>query len=376
MMNGDGFFALAAALLTISGFSHAQAEVQIGVAAPLTGHYAWSGDHVVRGSQTAIEDLNAAGGVLGQPLEPIVVDDFCDPEQAVAAAHKLVADGVPFVVGHQCSGAAIPASEIYEEAGVILISPAATNPRLTERGLRYTFRTSGRDDRQGTMAGDYLADVWGERQIAIVHDGQAYGEGVAEEVRRRLEERSVTPAMFAAITPGQKDFTDQVMRLQTADIDVVFYGGYQHEAGLIVRQAKARLDDIEFLLPDGVSGEDFWLIAGEAAEGIRMTALADAPNRPSAEAVVARLREGGIEPLGATLFAYAAIEVWAQAVEQAGTIEAAAVLPLLRGETFDTVVGRLGFDSKGDVTGIDTFDWFVWTDGRYVPLDDKSPITD
>lgn len=375
-MNGDGFFALAAAFLTISGVSHAQAEIQIGIAAPLTGHYAWSGEYVVRGSQAAIEDLNAAGGVLDQPLEPIVVDDFCDPEQAVAAAQKLVADGVPFVVGHQCSGAAIPASEIYEEAGIILISPAATHPRLTERGLRYTFRTGGRDDRQGTMAGDYLADVWGDRKIAIVHDGQAYGEGVAQEVRRRLEERGVTPAMFAAITPGQKDFTDLVMRLQTADIDVVFYGGYQHEAGLIVRQAKSRLEGIEFILPDGVGSEDFWLIAGEAAEGMRMTALAEARSRPSAEAVVARLRSEGAEPLGATLYAYAAIQAWAQAAEQAGTIEANAVLPVLHSETFDTVLGRLGFDEKGDVTGIDTFDWFVWTDGRYVPLDEESPMTD
>jgi branched-chain amino acid transport system substrate-binding protein len=365
----------AAALVVMFAISDARAEIRIGVAAPLTGPYAWSGDRVVRSSQAAVHDLNAAGGVLGQSLKQVIVDDFCDSDQAIAAANKLIEATVPVVIGHQCSGAAIPASSLYEGAGIILISPAATNPQLTDRGLRYTLRTGGRDDQQGTIAGDHLADAWGDRKIAIVHDGEAYGQGVAEEVRRRLQARGVTPTIFAAITPGKKDYIDLVMRLRTAGIDLVFYGGYQQEAGLIVRQAKERLDDIEFLLPDGVAGEDFWLIAGDAAEGIRMTTFAEVRGRPSAGAVVQRFRDDGYEPLGATLYTYAAVQAWAQAVEKAGTTEPAAVLPVLRNQTFDTVLGHLGFDEKGDVTGIDTFDWFVWTNGEYVPMDEKSPKT-
>jgi branched-chain amino acid transport system substrate-binding protein len=173
--------ALATALLATIPISSAHAEIRIGIAAPLTGAMAWSGEQTRAGAHMALEDLNATGGVLGQSLEAVLVDDFCDPDQAMAAAQKLVAEGVPLVVGHQCSGAAIPASTLYEEEGIILISPAATNPRLTDRGLRYTFRTSGRDDLQGKMVADYIAKEWPTASIAVVHDGQAYGQGVAEE---------------------------------------------------------------------------------------------------------------------------------------------------------------------------------------------------
>lgn len=355
--------------LLLIGVGAAHADIRIGVATPLTGHYAWAGEQTRAGAAQVVEDLNERGGVLGQPLSAVLVDDYCDPEQAVAAANKLVAEGVPFVVGHQCSGAAIPASEVYEAAGIVLISPAATNPRLTDRGLRYTFRTCGRDDLQGTMIGDLLVERWGESRIAIVHDGQAYGQGVAEELRRRLHERGVEEALFEEIAPGTVDFAELVDDLQSAAIDVLFYGGYQQEAGVLVRQAKNRLDAISFVLPDGVAGEDFPLIAGEASEGILMSALADARERPGASAVVKELRDQHHEPVAATLYAYAAVQAWAQATEKAGTSDPARVAEVLRQEQFDTVLGRIGFDDKGDVTGFEPFEWFVWTDGRYVPKD-------
>jgi branched-chain amino acid transport system substrate-binding protein len=360
---------IATCALLLSAVTAASAEVRIGVATPLTGHYAWAGEQTRAGAAQVVEDLNARGGVLGEPLNVVLVDDYCDPEQAVAAANKLVAENVPFVVGHQCSGAAIPASEVYEAAEIVLISPAATNPRLTDRGLRYTFRTCGRDDLQGTMIGDLLVKRWGERRIAIVHDGQAYGQGVAEELRRRLHERGVEEALFEEIAPGTVDFTGLVDELQSAAIDVLFYGGYQHEAGVLVRQAKNRLDGLAFLLPDGVAGEDFPLIAGEASEGILMSALADARERPGASAVVKKLRDQHHEPVAATLYAYAAVQAWAQATEKAGTTDPARVAEVLRREQFDTVLGTIGFDENGDVTGFEPFEWFVWTDGKYVPKD-------
>ena len=355
--------------LLLSATSAARAEVRIGVATPLTGHYAWAGEQTRAGADQAIQDLNERGGVLGQPLSVVLVDDYCDPEQAVAAANKLVAENVPFVVGHQCSGAAIPASEVYEAAGIVLISPAATNPRLTDRGLRYTFRTCGRDDLQGTMVGDHIAEAWPGAAIAIVHDGQAYGEGVAEEARRRLAALGIDTALLAQVQAGQTEFTDLIAEFEARGIDVVFYGGYQAEAGLIVRQARARLPDLAIVVPDGVASEDFALIAGDAAEGIPMTFYMDASRQPSAADVVARFRATGTDPIGTELYAYAAVQAWAQAVEQAGTFEPAAVAEALRHHEFDTVLGTIAFDEKGDVTGFEPFEWFVWTDGRYVPKD-------
>jgi branched-chain amino acid transport system substrate-binding protein len=361
--------ALTTAALTLLLLDTARAEIRIGIATPLTGPQAWIGEQVRVGADLAMQDLNERGGVLGEPLAAVLVDDFCDPEQAVAAAHKLVADGVPVVVGHQCSGAALPASSIYEDAGIILISPAATNPRLTERDMRYTFRTCGRDDLQGAMVGDHLAKEWAGAEIAIVHDGQAYGRGIAEQARRRLDELGIAAELFEQVQPGQTEFSDLVGILEAGGTDVLFYGGYAAEAGLIVRQAKARLPGLAFVVPDGVAAEDFALIAGAAAEGIPMTYYMDAARHPVAADVVAEFRAAGTDPIGSELYAYAAVQAWAQAAEQVGTTDAAPVAEALRQEQFDTVLGTIGFDAKGDVTGFDPFVWFVWTDGKWVPKD-------
>jgi branched-chain amino acid transport system substrate-binding protein len=356
--------------ITLFMAAPARAEIKIGVATPLTGPQAWIGEQVRAGADLAVQDLNERGGVLGEPLATVLVDDFCNPDQAVAAAQKLVADGVQFVVGHQCSGAAIPASTIYEDAGIILISPAATNPRLTDRGLRYTFRTCGRDDLQGAMIGDRLAEDWPGADIAIVHDGTAYGQGVAEEARRRLNEIGIDTSLFAQVQPGQTEFSELVTALQAGDIDVVFYGGYAAEAGLIVRQAKARLPDLGFIVPDGVAGEDFWLIAGAAAEGIPMTSFMEAQKLlPAADVVEAFRSQGLDQPINTELYTYAAVQAWAQAVRKAGTTDSAQLAEALRRQQFETVLGTIGFDANGDVTGFDPFTWYVWTDGRYVPQD-------
>lgn len=354
------------AAFVLSLIADARAEIRIGLAAPLTGPRAWAGEETRAGAQAAVQDLNDRGGVLGEALVTVLVDDFCDPEQAVAAAKKLVADGVPFVIGHQCSGAAIPVSEIYEEAKIIFISPKATNPRLTDRGLRYTFRTCGRDDLQGTMIGDYIAEKWATANIAIVYDDQTYGQGVAKEVKRRLEELGVTPALFEQVKLGQADFAKLVSAIEIRGINVAFYGGYSSEAGLIVRQAKARVPELAFIVPDGVAREDFWLIAGNAAEGTKMTHLMNAMRQPAAADVVADLIASGTDPAGAELYAYAAVQAWAQAVEAAQTMEAARIAQVLRAQRFSTVLGEIGFDEKGDVIGYEPFTWYIWTDGKFV----------
>jgi branched-chain amino acid transport system substrate-binding protein len=365
----DKFTALAAAFLTTIVISNARAEIGIGIATPLTGPYAWAGEQIRAGADQAVRDLNERGGVLGEPLVAVLVDDFCDPDQALAAANKLIAERVALVVGHQCSGAAIPASVIYEDAGIVFISPAATNPLLTDRGLRYTFRTCGRDDVQGAMIGEHLAGAGASANVAIVHDGQTYGRGIAEEVKRRLDEHGIEPALFEQVQPEQTEFSDLVAAFEARGIDVVFYGGYSAEAGLMVRQAKARLPELGFVVADGVANEDFPLIAGDAAEGVLMTSVMDAAKQAAAADVVATFRAAGTNPIGSELYAYAAVQAWARTVEQASTTDTARVAELLRHEQFETVLGRIGFDDKGDVYGYEPFTWYVWTDGKYVPKD-------
>jgi branched-chain amino acid transport system substrate-binding protein len=244
-------------ILTIALFiaAPARADIVIGASGPMTGSMAWFGEQMQQGMAKKVAELNAAGGVLGQQVELTIVDDYCDPEQAIAAAEKLVEARVAAVIGHLCSGASIPASKIYADAGILMISPYSSNPTLTEQGFANVFRVCGRDTIQATLVSDYLAERWGDRDIAIVHDGQAYGRGIAEEALRRLSEHGITGILFEAIEAGQPDYSGLVDKLQAEGIDTLYFGGYTAEAGLIIRQARSRGYDLEIIGSDALISE-------------------------------------------------------------------------------------------------------------------------
>ena len=346
----------------------ARGEVLIGAAGPLTGSLAWIGEQMQRGTEAAVADINATGGVLGEQLQLIAADDFCDPEQATAAARKLVADGVVFVVGHYCSGASIPASEVYEAAGVLQISPASTNPMLTELGRANVFRVIGRDDSQGIVAGDYLANEWAGKKVAILHDDTTYGKGLADETKAQLNKRGVTEAAYEAYTPGKSDYSSEIAALQAADIAVLYIGGYHAEVALIARAAHDRGYSVQLVTGDTMSTEDFALIAGPAAEGVLFTFGADPRKNPEAASVVERFRADGYEPAGYTLSTYAAVQVWVQGVENAGSLESQAVIASLHSQEFKTVLGTIAFDAKGDLS-LQSWVWYVWKGGEYMPVE-------
>jgi branched-chain amino acid transport system substrate-binding protein len=355
-------------LVAASTISAAHAEILIGMPGPMTGGMAWFGEQMQEGIGMKVAELNEVGGVLGQQVELLPVDDYCDPEQAIAAAHKLAAAHVAAVIGHLCSGAAIPASKIYEQAGILLIS-GATNPKLTDQGFRTVFRITGRDTLQGTMAADHLVENWRAQNIAIVHDGQAYGLGVAEAARQRLHERGVSEVMFEAIEPGKTDYFDLIDQLQARGVDALFFGGYYAEAGLIIRQARSRGYELRMIGPDTLNTDFFWRVAAGASEGVIFPSNRELRNEPDAAPVVKKFRANGYEPEGITLQFYIAMQVWAEAVEHAGTLELDAVTESLRTNHFDTLVGTIGFDAKGDVTGYEPFEWYIWRGGHYAPVD-------
>ncbi len=346
----------------------ARADVLIGMAGPMTGKNAWFGEQMERGATQAVADLNAKGGVLGQQVQLITVDDFCDPEQAVAAAKKLVSEHVIFVAGHYCSHAAIPASEIYQAAGVLLISPASINPILTELGRPNVFRVIPRDDLDAILAGNYLADHWADKKIAILHDDTTWGKGIAEATKKQLNGRGVTEAIYEAYVPGKSDYGPEIARLQSADIAVAFIGGYHTEIALMARLARARGYPVQLVTGSTLASEEFGLIASRAAEGTLFTFLADPRRNPEAAAVVERFRASGFEPEGYTLYAYAAVQVWAEAADKAGSLQLPAMIASLREHRFNTVLGPIDFDGKGDVT-TQTPIWYVWRGGTYVPLE-------
>ncbi|MFQ6022479.1 MAG: branched-chain amino acid ABC transporter substrate-binding protein, partial [Acidiferrobacterales bacterium] len=176
---------LTSVAVALFGVSSAMADILISTAGPMTGQYASFGEQMRRGAEMAVADLNAAGGVLGQKIQLTIGDDACDPKQAVAVANKFASEGVKFVAGHFCSGSSIPASKVYDEENILQISPASTNPKLTDEGGPSTFRVCGRDDQQGIVAGNFLADKYGKKKIAILHDKTAYGKGLADETKKQ-----------------------------------------------------------------------------------------------------------------------------------------------------------------------------------------------
>jgi branched-chain amino acid transport system substrate-binding protein len=366
-------FLAAMALFAASGLVPAElayAEVKIGAAGPLSGKYAWYGEQLLLGVQTAVAELNAKGGVLGRQVQVTQGDDDCDAEQGIAVARKLIADGVVFVSGHFCSGAAIPASAIYEAHDVLDIAPTATNPRLTEQGFTRIFRLVGRDDQQGEVAAEFIIDRWPGKRVALVHDGETYGKGLVELVRQALNARGVQEAIVDTVRPGQLDFGPLLSRLAEVGAEVVYYGGYSTEAGLLIRQAREAGHGFQLVSGDALYTEQFGLVAGDAAEGAIFSSYPDPRGNPEAAEVVARFRAAGFEPEGVTLHHYASVQVWAQAVEKIGSLSGSELAAVLRRERFPTVLGLVGFDGKGDVTGVAGFAWFIWRAGRYEPLEE------
>lgn len=355
--------ALAAAALAAP--SAAQAQIRIASAGPMTGQYASFGVQLRNGAEQAVADINAAGGLLGQQVVLEIGDDACDPRQATSVANQLAARRVVFVAGHFCSSSSIPASKVYAEEGVLQMTPASTNPRFTDEGSWNTFRTCGRDDQQGQIAGTFLATNYAGRRVAILHDNTTYGKGIADETKKAMNARGLQETMYQAYVPGERDYSALVSRMKAANIDVVYFGGYHTEAGLIIRQMREQGLNAVAMGADSLVTQEFWQIAGPAGEGTLMTFPSDPRARPAAAQVVQRFRARNIDPEGYTLYTYAAIEIWAQAVRRANTTNPRRVAEVLKAQgPWNSVLGPISFDAKGDVTVAD-YVFYVWRNGTY-----------
>ena len=345
--------------------------IVIGVAGPMTGELAQYGEQIKRGVEQAVADLNAQGGVLGRRIATTMGDDACDPKRAVAVANDFVRQGIKFVVGHFCSGSSIPASAVYADANVIQITPSSSNPTLTEdaasHGWQHVFRTTGRDDMQGAFGARYIVDRFAGQRIAIVDDNTVYGNVVARMAERTLQSLGVRPAVVDKVAAGQKDFSALVDKLKSAGAEVVYFGGYHVEAALLIRQAWEHGYKPQLFSDDALGSDEFWRVAGPAGEGTLMTFEPDAKEGPDARAVVAAFTRVSYDPGFYTMTAYAAVQVWARAVESVGGWDNARIEAAIHGHAFDTVVGKLAFDGKGDI--IDSgFAIDRWHDGHYAEI--------
>jgi branched-chain amino acid transport system substrate-binding protein len=298
-------------------------------------------------------------------------DDRADPKEGVSVANKFVGEGVKFVVGHFNSGVTMPASQVYEENGILEITPAATNPKVTEREMWNIFRTCGRDDQQGPVAGAIIAEKFMGKRVAIVHDKTTYGQGLAEEVRKSINGKGLEEVLFEGVNIGDKDYSALVSKIKAARADLVYWGGLHDTGGLILRQLRDQGVTATFMGADGITDDEFAVIAGPGAEGTLMTFSPDPRLNSANKQIIEVFRKKGFEPQAYTLYSYAAVQIIKQAAEEAKSLDPKKVAEVMHsGKVFNTVLGDLSYDAKGDVTGYtvggkkkDRYVLYVWKKG-------------
>jgi len=338
----------------------ASAQVKFGVGGPITGANAATGAQMKNGVLQAAEDINAAGGILGQKITVEFGDDVSDPKQGVSVANNFVADSVKFVIGHYNSGVTIPASAVYNENGILEITPASTNPTVTERGLWNIFRTCGRDDQQGKVAGTYILAHYKGKKIAFVNDKTTYGKGLVDETLKTIQAGGMKAVLYEGINTGEKDYSALISKIKQSGADLVYFGGLYTEAGLIVRQMRDQGVMAPLMGGDGITSDEYASVGGPGVIGTLMTYGPDPRNRPEAKAVVAKFRTKGFEPEAYTLYSYAGIQIIAQAATAAKSLDPRKVADMMHsGMHFHTVIGDISYDKKGDITRLD-YVIYVW----------------
>ncbi len=346
--------------ITAATAATATAQVKLAVGGPITGPSAATGAQMKNGVDQAAADINAAGGILGQKVVVSYGDDVSDPKQGVSVANKFSADGVKFVIGHYNSGVTIPSSEVYQENGILQITPASTNPTVTERKMWNIFRVCGRDDQQGQVAGEYIAKHFKGKKIAIVHDKTTYGKGLADETRKTMGKAGMKDVLYEGVNTGEKDYSALVSKIKQSGADLIYWGGLYTEGGLIVRQMRDQGVKAPLMGGDGITSDEFASIGGPGVEGTLMTYGPDPRNKPDAKKVVEEFRAKKFEPEAYTLYSYAGVQIIKQAAEAAKSLDPKKVAEKMHsGMQFKTVLGDIAYDKKGDITKLD-YVMYVW----------------
>lgn len=335
----------------------AQAQVKIGLMAPLTGSWASEGQAMKQVVELLAVEMNKTGGVLGQQIQIIAEDDGGDPRQASLAANKLSTQDIAAVIGTYGSSITEASQNIYDEAKIVQVATGSTAIRLSEKGMKYFFRTSPRDDEQGLVAANTLKSM-GFSKVAILHDNTTYAKGLADEANALLKADNVNVVFFDALTPGERDYSVILGKLRSAGPDVVLFTGYYPEAGLLLRQKNGMGWDVPFIGGDATNNPDLVSIAGkEAAQGYMFLSppVPQDLDSPAAMSFMAAYREkyqGDPASVWAVL-AGDAFKVITAAIEGSGSTDPDNIADFLRTglKDFQGLTGTIAFDEKGDRVG-------------------------
>jgi len=335
------------ALVAALAFSGAaSAQIKMGVAGPITGPNAAFGAQLVNGTQQAVDDINKAGGILGQQITLEQGDDVSDPKQ-----------------------------DVYAENGILMITPSATNPKVTDRKLWDAFRTCGRDDQQGMLWAELARDKLKGKKIAVVHDKTTYGKGLADAALDNMHKFGLKEVLYEGVNTGEKDYSAIVSKIKESGADYLMWGGLHTEGGLIIRQMRDQGLKTVMISGDGITDNEFSQIGGPGVEGTLMSFGPDPRNNPAAKEVVAEFKAKNFDPEAYTLYSYAAVQIMKQAAEKAKSLDPKKVAEVMHsGMTFNTVIGPIAYDKKGDRTSVD-YVWYTWEkgpDGKITYVQNKS----
>ncbi len=353
-----------------AGIGFASETIKLGVAGAHSGDLASYGLPTVKAAEFVVKEINAKGGVLGKQIELVVEDDVCKPEVATNTATKLVSQGVKFVIGHICSGATKSALGIYKDAKVIVISPSATNPELTQSGAYPNFyRTIASDDAQARLEVDFAVNKLKVKKIAVLHDKGDYGKGLAEYAKKFIDSSNkASVVLFEGITPGAVDYSAVVQKIKRSGAEAVIYGGYHPEASSIVAQMRKKKMKTYFISDDGVKDITFIKVAGKYAEGVYATGPKDTSKNPLAIAAnELHKKTHGSDPGAFFLNGYAASQAVLNAIQKAGSTDYNAVSNALKAHFVETPLGKIKFDKKGDAIGVG-FSIYQVQKGAYVEI--------
>jgi branched-chain amino acid transport system substrate-binding protein len=339
--------------------------IYLGVAGPFTGPQAKIGTDMAQGVDLAVAEWNERGGVSGKTIVVIRGDDEAQPKQATAVAQDLVAKKVVGVVGHFNSGCSIPASEIYNDKKIVMISPASTNPRVTERGYKGVFRVCGRDDQQGTVAGKFAIEQLKARRIAILHDKTTYGEGLAIEFKKTIESLGVQPVYFGGVSKEELDFRAVISAIKAQNPDLWYFGGIYDQGGPLLNQARQAGLNAPLMSGDGLIDKELIKSAGKNAEGTFLTFGPDPARVPTAKEFIAKYRAKYGEPGPYSVYGYDAANVLLNAIAKSRSTKFDDLADFIHRNTFDSAMGPLAFDEKGDIRGTYYIMWIV-KDGEFV----------
>ncbi len=362
------FIVIAVLLVVVMSGCARQDEnvIRIGAAGPMTGDQSKMGIDLRNGVELAVAEWNEKGGLLGKKVQLVPGDDQADPKQAVSIANKFINQKVNAVVGHWNSNCSINASTYYDAAKIVAISPASTNPRLTQQGYKTIFRVCGTDDQQGDVAAEFVLKTVKPKRVAIIHDKTTYGQGLADYFKKAIENKA-TLVYYDGIQTKDPDYKAVLTTVKEKKPDIYFFGGVYPEAGRLVRQAREVGMNIPMITGDGVYDPTFISIAGKAAEGTYVTFGKDPSGLPTSRSFNEKYTVKYGAPGPYSIYAYDAANIILTAMQRTGTTDGLTVADYISKNTFQGAFGEISFDKNGDVTKAPYVVWQV-RGGKFVEV--------